>query len=73
MGTVIATLLLAETSTIRVNATNLRVASKWSIQPSPAPRRFVSNFLAVCGESPASRGVLFHTWPEKVGRNEVNP
>jgi hypothetical protein len=71
MGTVNATLLSAVPITTWVNATFSWVTAKGSIQPSPAPGRRVSSFLAARGESPASRGVLFLTRPERVGGNEV--
>jgi len=61
MGTVNAKLLSVEPNTTWVNGTFSWGTSKRAIQPSSAPWSLVFSLLAVCGEFPAARGVLFPT------------
>ena len=74
MGIAIATLLFAVLNTTWVIATflwGLRGKSRWLMQQNAASRNQVSSTIAARGEFPASRGVLFLTWPEMAGGDEV--
>ena len=58
MGTAIATLLCAVQYLTWVSVILAWATSKWSIQPSPAPRRHLLTSLLLRAEPLASRGAF---------------